>query len=142
MALNTQEKAFLVEHYFRSYGKGHSEGPSVKLVFELFQREFEKNPPTKRTLLLLVNKFRRTGSILCQRKCRSGRRRSATDNETMGLIYDKIVQSPKKSQRRIAKELGMKRTSVQRMVHALGAFSYRMQVSHNWSGVPFLPMVL
>ena len=90
MVLSALEKAFLVEHYFRSYGNGRLGGPSVAIVLQRFQEEFNKPPPTKRTLLKLVLKFRRTGSVLCQRKGSSGRKRTCTDNEHAGIVLQKM----------------------------------------------------
>ncbi|KAJ8872075.1 hypothetical protein PR048_025676 [Dryococelus australis] len=41
-------------------------GPSVKNLLECFQEEFNKPPSMKQTVLQLVQKFRHTGSVLCQ----------------------------------------------------------------------------
>ena len=72
MLLSAQEKSFIVETYFRSYGVGRNDGPSLKFVSTRFEERFNKRFPTKRSISLLVIKFRRTGSTLTQRKGKSG----------------------------------------------------------------------
>lgn len=46
MGLSTEEKVFIVEHYFRSYGSGREGGASLKKVAEQFREEFNKTAPS------------------------------------------------------------------------------------------------
>ena len=68
MVLTTEEKIFIIEHYFRSYGVGHQNGSSLRQIREHSEEQFNKTAPSNKTILAIVEKFHRTGSILCQRK--------------------------------------------------------------------------
>ena len=68
MVLTTEEKVFIVEHYFRSYEVGRQNGPSLRNVRERYEEQFNKNAPSNETNVAIVEKFHRTGSVLCQRK--------------------------------------------------------------------------
>ena len=68
MVLITEEKVFIVEHYFRSYGLGRQNGPSLRHVREHYEEQFNKTAPSNRTILAVVEKLYRTGSVFCQRK--------------------------------------------------------------------------
>lgn len=46
MVFTTDETVFIVEHYFRSYGVGRSDGSSLLHTALLFQENFHKNPPS------------------------------------------------------------------------------------------------
>ena len=66
MVLTTEEKIFfIVEHYFRSYGVGRQIGPSLRHVREHYEVQFNKTTPSNKTILAIVEKFHRTGSVLC-----------------------------------------------------------------------------
>ena len=65
MVLKTEEKVFLVEHYFRSYGVGSQNGPSLRHVGEHYEEQFNKTAPSNKTILAIVEKFHLTGSALC-----------------------------------------------------------------------------
>lgn len=73
--LSTEEKVFLVEHYFRSYGLGRQSGPSIKFVREQFSEHFNKQAPSNAIVLNIITKFRRTGSVLHQGKGKAGRKK-------------------------------------------------------------------
>jgi hypothetical protein len=45
MGLSTEEKVFVVEYYFCSYGSGCEEGPSLKKAAQQFQERFNKTAP-------------------------------------------------------------------------------------------------
>ena len=55
----TTEKVFIVEHYFRSYGVGRQDGPSLRY----YEEQFNKTAPSNKTILAMVKKFHRTGSV-------------------------------------------------------------------------------
>ena len=40
--LKTEEKVFIIEHYFRSYGAGRQNGPSLHHVREHYEEQFNK----------------------------------------------------------------------------------------------------
>lgn len=126
--LSTEERIFLIEHYHKSVKFGRNNGPSVKWTLSKYSEHFEKNPPNKSTLLDLVKKFDENGSVLNQNKGKSGRPLTVRTNNNHGIIFEKVLQSPKKSQRRISQELGIARSSVQRLLKDLGVFSYKIQL--------------
>ncbi|KAI4459771.1 Pyridoxal phosphate-dependent transferase [Holotrichia oblita] len=96
MVVTTAEKVFSVEHYFRSYGNGRNDGPSLQQVVVRYQQQFNKAAPSKSVILAVVKKFRRTGSVLCQRKGSSGSRQTVCTNENTGHVFDEVVQSPQR----------------------------------------------
>lgn len=126
------ERGWLLERYFRSYGAGRGGGPSLKIVKEAFELQFHKSAPTKKNILCIVKKFRATCSVQNGNKGHSGRPRKSRTNENAGRVFEKVLNSPKKSQRRISKELSppITRTSLQRILKDLGAFSYKIQILH------------
>jgi hypothetical protein len=74
-------------------------------------------------MLLLAKTFKEIGSVLSHRRYCSGGKRKSTDYTSFAVA--------KKGQRRL------KRWSVQRMVHDLRVFSYRLQISHQFR-VPYM----
>ena len=53
----TIEKVLIVEHYFRSYGVGRQNGPSLRHVREHYEEQFNKMAPSNKTILAIVEKF-------------------------------------------------------------------------------------
>ena len=72
MVLTTEEKVFIVEHYFRSYGVGHQNGPSLRHDREHYEEQFNMTVPSNKTILAIVGKLHCTGSVLCQWKGTTG----------------------------------------------------------------------
>ena len=73
MVLTTEEKVFfIVEHYFRSYGVVRQNEQSLRHAREHYEEQFNKTAPSNKTILAIVEKFHRTGSVLCQRKGTTG----------------------------------------------------------------------
>ncbi|KAJ4443474.1 hypothetical protein ANN_05146 [Periplaneta americana] len=58
MVLTTEEKKFIFEHYFRSYGVEHQNGPSLRHVKEQYQERFNNKAPNNTTMLAVVETFR------------------------------------------------------------------------------------
>lgn len=127
MVLTTLEKTFIVEHYFRSYGNGRAGGPSLSHTALRFQEHFHKNPPSNAVILSVVEKFRRTGSVLTQRKGFSGRPVTVCTNENHGRVLQQVLQSPKRSLMRASLKLNISNTSMRRMFKNIGGFPYRIQ---------------
>ena len=122
------ERQFLVEYYFKSFRYGRNNGPSLKWTSQQFSLTFDKKPPVKSCLLDIIRKFKDTGSVGNDNKCNSGRKTTIRTNENHGIILEKVLRSPKKSRRRLSKELGISRSSVNRMIKDIGAFSYKIQI--------------
>ena len=118
------EKVFIVEHYIRSYGVGRQNGPKQRHVREHYEEQFNKTAPSNKTILAIVEKFHRTGSVLCQRKGTTGRPR-----ENHERLLQQVLRSPKRSLPRTSLKLGVSDWSVRRMYKELGGFAYRIQVA-------------
>ena len=65
MVPTTEEKVFIIEHYFLSYRVGHQTGPSLRHVRKHYEEQFNKTLSNK-TILAIAEKFHCTGSVLCQ----------------------------------------------------------------------------
>ncbi|KAF2884924.1 hypothetical protein ILUMI_21243 [Ignelater luminosus] len=79
----------------------------MKQVSEKYRQEFNKVAPSKSIMSAIVEKFRHTGSVLCQRKGSSGRQRTVFANINQGRVLDQIIHSPKRSLRRTAQRLNV-----------------------------------
>ena len=106
MVLTTEEKVFIVKHYFRSYGVGHQNGLSLRDVREHYVEQFNKTAPSNKTILANVEKFHCTGSVFYQRKGTTGRPRTVITNENHEQLQH-LLQSPKCSLRRTLLKLGL-----------------------------------
>ncbi|KAF2903116.1 hypothetical protein ILUMI_03077 [Ignelater luminosus] len=127
MVLTTEEKVFIVKHYFRSYGNGQDNGPTLKQVSEKYRQEFNKAAPSKSVMLAIVEKSRHTSIVLCQRKGSSGRRKTVFTNNYQGHVLDQIIQSPKRSLRQTAYKLNISKTSTRRLFKSFGGYPYCIQ---------------
>ena len=61
----TREEKFFIEHYFRSYGVGRQNGPSLRHIRQYYEERFNKTAQSNKRILAIVEKFLRTGSVLC-----------------------------------------------------------------------------
>ncbi len=123
------ERIWLVQQYYKSYGKGRNgEGPSIAYVRRTFKDHFHKKPPTTNNTMKIIHKFQDSGNIENANKGHSGRRRTSRTNDNTGRVMDKVLSSPRKSIRRLSRELDLSPTSVFHMVHDIGAYSYKIQV--------------
>ena len=68
MVLTTEDKVFIIEHYFWSYGVVRQNGPSLCHVRKHYEEQFNKTAPSNKTILAIVEKFHHTGSVLCEQK--------------------------------------------------------------------------
>ena len=111
MGLATEEKVFIVEYYFRSYGNGYQRRPSLNLLAEQYREHFNNPAPSNTVMLSIVTKFRRTGSVLCQRKGKSGRPVTVSTNENHGRVLNQVLQSSNQSLRRTSLRLNISNMS-------------------------------
>ena len=91
------------------------------------QREWRKQlgtqPPTKKTVLALVDKFKETGSV--HDRERSGRSRSAVTAEAVENVNKQLKETSNLSIRKGAEALGMKQTSYYNAVKESGFRAFR-----------------
>jgi hypothetical protein len=120
---STEEEVFIVEYYFRRYASGREE-PSLKKVTEQFRERFNKTAPSNTVMPSIVTKFRRFGSVLCQRKGKSGRPVTVSTKEN----YARVLQGVLHSSRRTALKLNVSDTSVRRLLKDIGGFPYWIPV--------------
>ena len=89
--LTTEETVFIVEHYFQSYGVERQNGPSPRHVREHYEEQFNRTAASNRTILANVEKFHRTGSVLCQQKGTTGHLRPVTTNENHERLLQQVL---------------------------------------------------
>ena len=108
---------------FRSYGVGRQNEPSLSHVREHYEEQFNKMAPNNNTIPAIVEKFHRTGSVLCQRKGTTGRPRTFITNKNHERLLQQVLQSPKRSSQRTSLKLGVSDRSIQRMFKELSGFA-------------------
>ena len=90
-----------------------------------FTRKFHKEVPSRNAIKDLVNKFKRTGSVLDDH--RSGRPSSAP--ETVQRVSEAITRSPTASTRRLSRELEVSQSTVWKILrYSLKKRAYHMQI--------------
>ena len=91
MVLTTEEKVFILEHYFRSYGVRRQNGLNLNHVIEHYEEQFNKTASSNKTILPIVEKLHRKGSVLCQRKGTTWRLRTFTTNENHERLLQQVL---------------------------------------------------
>jgi len=125
---NVHERVWLVQRYYMLFGSVKQGKPALVSVQRAFEHTFEKKAPAKKNLIKIVDKFVETGNVMNHNKGHSGRPRTARTNDNTGKILEKVLQSPKKSVRRLSSELDLSIRSVHTMLKDINAFSYKIQV--------------
>jgi transposase len=114
------QRVFILEHYFstRSYAECQN----------AFRNSFPDSVvPNKSTIQRLVERFREAGST--GKKRRSGRP-SVLSNNSSEDIRTRLLQSPRKSLRKLSQQTAMTCGYVQRATKRLKLYPYRVQVCH------------
>ena len=106
-------------------GSGNS-----RMVALNFNRKHGTNI-THDTVAKLISKFKKTGNVADQP--RSGPRRAATDENTTATILTALVQSPRKSTRRLSAESGVSRSSIRRILKVNKWHPYKLHMAHHLS---------
>ena len=92
MQFSVEERTFILEIYLKS--------KSYKVTKEEFAKKCtSRNPPTNRTIRLLYNKFKETGSVKSKLRVRT---RPTLNTELLTGIQNDLNQNPNLSKRRIA----------------------------------------
>ena len=121
--LNLQERTKIIEFWHKV--------KSVKEVQRLYCGHFGvhmRDAPNFRTIKSIVAKFTNEGTVCDLHKGRSGRKRSGRSEDSVDMIRQAVVQSPKKSIRRLSAETNLHRSSVQRIPRQdIHAFPYKIQ---------------
>ena len=115
--LTTEERTAIVCSRLR--------GLTYEQVREDFTRKFRKEGPSRQAIKDLVNKFKRTGSVLDEQ--RPGR--PSSSQATVQSVNDAITRSPTASTRRLSRELGLSQSTVWRILrYKLKKHAYHIQV--------------
>lgn len=137
MVFSDEQRTKLVQFYFESLNTVRNGYYSYNITKARFEETFDNVvAPCKEALLKLVRKFKRKGQVTNQNKSGSGRPRTARTAANIQRIQNKVQQSPKKSVRRISRELdpGIPRSSVHRILRQdLNFFPYHIQVKQSLS---------
>jgi transposase len=111
MVLSVEERTFLVEHVFRCGGECTQDAQ------QRFQARFpETKVPHRNAVWQLIQEFKETGSVCDATRC--GRPSIMTEKKVLD-IPDRMLQSPKKSIRKLSQQVGvsygMAYTALQKM---------------------------
>ncbi|GFT44390.1 t-complex protein 1 subunit delta [Nephila pilipes] len=98
---------------------------NVKAVQRAWQEKFpNKNWPNKRTLARLYAKFKRIGSVEEDKKAMATATATVVTDGAKQVVDDFFAADPTRSVRRAAEMLGIKRTSLQRIMKELELSPY------------------
>lgn len=106
--LSFTEKKFILKSYWKY--------ENVAEVQRQFSEHFSKEPPTRKTIARIRDKFENEGTILDLHGKRSGRPRSSTGALGQAAVLEGFRRSPKKSLRQAAREAGISKNSVHRIL--------------------------
>ncbi|CAF4656865.1 unnamed protein product [Rotaria sp. Silwood2] len=118
--LNINEKTWIVKHMYRL------EYPIN--VQRLWSKEINNNPPDRKTIRSLMNKFEQTGSVL--NIDLPGRPVSVTTQATKDEISSILENEPRTSTRQMSTDLNISRTSVRRIYKSMGFKPYIPRLVH------------
>ena len=121
--LTLQQRTKIIEFWHQT--------KSVKQVQREYARNFGtplRHAPSFRTIKSTIEKFANEGTVCDLYKGRSGRRRTRRTEEVVEVVRQSVVQSPKKSIRRLSAETNIPKSSVQRILcQDIYAFPYKIQ---------------
>lgn len=113
-----EQRAFMVEHYFRT--------SSYKITLGRFKKRF-KEMPDVRTIQRVVERFQNAFTL--EDETRSGRPRALSADDRTKL-REHVDENPGISARRAAQELGFKRETVRTTLKDEGYYPYRITMLH------------
>ena len=124
--LSTEQKSKLLEFYWES--------KSVIKTQRKFKLFFRTKAPTRKTILRLTAKFIKTGTVRNQSQGRSGRKRSKRTPQLIQQVKRKIVANPEKSTRRLAQEVHVSQSTIERILRKdLKLFPYKVMKAQELS---------
>jgi hypothetical protein len=113
------QHVFILEHYFSTQSFAECQNA--------FRNSFPDSVVPNESTIQCLERFRETGRI--SEKRRSGRP-SVLSNDSLEDIRARLLQSPRKSLRKLSQQTGMTYGSIQRATKRLKLHSYRVQVCH------------
>ncbi len=112
--LSVNERTWIVKHMYRL------EYPIN--VQRLWSKEINNNPPDRKTITSLMNKFEQTGSVLNIDS--PGRPVSVTNQTTKDEVSSILEEKPVTSTRQMSSTLNISRSSVRRIYKSMGFKPY------------------
>jgi hypothetical protein len=106
--LNFEQRKTILKWYWKF--------ENVCEVQRQWRREFGTEPPTRLTIARIRDKFETCGTVCDVHKQRSGRRCTATSPASSDMVLEQFTRSPQKSVRQCARETGVSRSSIQRIL--------------------------
>lgn len=117
------ERIFIVKTFYES-------NQSPVTVARAFAKEFKVHSgPDRKTITRLIEKFEHTGSVCDNMRHNVGRKATVSTPENVEKTRELLARSPRKSIRRAAQQVGIKRESLRKIiVNELKLFPYKVQV--------------
>jgi hypothetical protein len=119
MKLTKQERIEIIQ----LYGSGANTQKQTLCLFQ--QIHPNRPPPSQGAISKLIRKFRVTGSV--EDRPRTGRRKSATGSEATAKVVSTVGVNGRTSVRKLARQLELSPTSVQRILKKNKFFPYKYQ---------------
>ena len=117
MQYSLRERVFIVKTYWKT--------DSLITTQREFRREFHvRDGPTKATILSIARKLETTGVLVSE----SGKHRPSLSAECVDNVRRRLVNSPKKSLRRLSQETGYSYGTCQRAAKKSGLRPYRVHM--------------
>jgi transposase len=120
--LNFEERKFIMKYYWK-YENVHE-------VQKQFKKEFKKEPPTRFTITRIRDKFEVDGTIHNVHKQHAGRPRTSSSSTEVERVLEMFQKSPRKSQRQVSREVGISKSTVQRIMQRCNWKSYIPRLVH------------
>jgi transposase len=111
-------------------GKLNCSNRSIAKVFN--EAHPNRTPIAQGTVGKIIKRFRETGSV--HDRARSGRPRSSTDEDSAARVVDCVLNSPKKSIRKLSQETSVCRRSIQRILKKNNFHPYKVHLVQELHG--------
>lgn len=118
--LTTQERIWVV--------KQHAQLKSAAKVQEKWRVDFCSEPPTQQSIMTIVNKFSRNGSVADEK--RSGRKSTETTTERCEELAAILAVSPHTSSRKLSARMDVSQRTIIRMLRKISYKAFRPRLTH------------
>ena len=106
--LSFEQRKAILKWYWRT--------ENIVEVQQQLRHEHITEPPARLTIAHIRDKFETHGTVCDVHKGRSGRPHTSTNPAFSALVLERSEQSPQKSTKQCAREIGISRTSVRRTI--------------------------
>ena len=80
------------------------------------RREYRTEPPTRLTIAGICDKFETRGTVCDVHKGLSGKPRTSASPASSAMVLERLEHSPQKSRKKCARQTGINRTTVRRII--------------------------